>query len=330
MRKWLSCFIVFTSLFLSACSAEKAPVIALSCFSPTSEYEQLFLNDLTAEMKNNFSLFEKRAATKDEQLAQLELLVKQKPAALLVQLANTEDTTAIVEFAKSKQLPLILFGAQPNTDAMKQYEACWYIGYDPSYLGDLAGLIVADGYKNGLLQDQNKDHLLSYVILLPEESPFHTAIAKSALSAIEDTGLYTTGISVFSTGGNRKTACEALAALLANPGNLVEAVICTDDASALGAADALAATAKSAFVVSIGSAPDAAAAIAQGTLCGSVLTDPSVPAALLKQMALNAANKRFVLEGTQYHMNTNRTIFLPASNITAQNTEIALAAYTAK
>ena len=188
-------------------------------------------------------------------------IINDQAEVLLVSLPESSCAAAVIDLCRQTGVSVIFTGAQPDAEVMASYDKCWYIGMLCEQTGELLGKAVASRFLEGEIPDTNGDQLLQYAWFGGDESgndQLHhdyavlscadlgvfSDVVFSDLSACgEEAGLAMSqrllGVSQIpneSTSANNETL-EKTEGDAVYP--LPEAVLCSDAATARGAAPLL-------------------------------------------------------------------------------------------
>jgi methyl-galactoside transport system substrate-binding protein len=213
---------------------------------------------------------------------QIDSLFDTKLKAIAINPIDGFSLGPVIEKAKKNQVPIVFFGLEPSDEWMRSWDKLFFVGSRQTEAGTAQGEILSAYWKSGPAADRNKDGSLQYVSLtavpLGQDAG---AQAEAATKAMNAAGIRTVMLASESAAGGDSAARRKMASLLGKYGDKIEAVICDDDETALGAIDALKAAGfdkgkKRMPVVGAGEGelPEAvAAALASGSLLGTAHTD---------------------------------------------------------
>ena len=232
------------------------------------------------------------------QTQQLQTLLEQGCKGVIIDPVMVTAAPELVGLAKEKDVPLIFTGSQSPEEALRLWDKVCFVGADGEQPGLQQGNILAGTPDQG---DINGDGLLSYILIRDEgnftDTQLHIA---GVLTALTDAEVALTELKLCDAGGDREKAKQICAVLLAEYGKDIEAVICTNDAMALGAQEAIADGGRTVnedvYLVGLGGAEEAISAIAEGKLTGTVREDTQALTQqvcnLLNQLQTGAAEKQ--------------------------------------
>lgn len=101
-----------------------------------------------------------------EQVKQVESALTGGCAALAVELVDAASAQTIVDMAKEKNVPLVLFNCDVDDAVLSSYDKCVWIGADETTVGKVLGGKITDTYKDKKsvkALDRNEDGKLNYI-----------------------------------------------------------------------------------------------------------------------------------------------------------------------
>lgn len=245
---------------------------------------------------------------------------------------NPVDRTAagpIAEKAKAKNLPIVFLNREPEANVMKSYDKIWYVGAKAEQSGTMSGEIIADYFKANKSADKNGDGKIQYVMLQGE--PGHqdaTLRSKYSIDAIEAAGFKTEKLAADTAMWDKVKATDLMNAFITSKGiDKIEAVLANNDDMALGAIEALKAQGynkgdKSKYipVVGVDATAPALAAMADGSLLGTVLNDAENQGKATVNIAAAAAQGKTIDKSTAgYEVTDGKYVWIPYVKVTAEN-----------
>jgi len=258
---------------------------------------------------------------------QTEAFFDKNIGAIAINPVDTASLGKIIDKAKAKKVPIVFFGLEPSDESMRSWDKLFFVGTRRADEGAAQGEILASYWKANPAADRNKDGTLQYVALTAAPTGQDDgASADAAAKALNAAGIRTTLLGSEPAAGGIAAAQQKAAALLAKHGDKIEAFVCDDDETALGAVDALKAAGyfkgkKRMPVVgaSAGEISEAvAAAIASGGLLGTAETDSASQAKavfdLAYALAKGAASWRSGLKITDA-----KYVWVPCRKVTKDN-----------
>jgi len=210
---------------------------------------------------------------------QVDTFLTQGVTALALNLVDPSAVSVVIQKAKAKNIPVVLFNREPDPTDMAAWNQVYYVGAKAQQSGTYQGEMMAAYWKAHPAMDLNHDGVLDYVMLMGDPSntdaKYRTQYSIEALTAA---GVKSKVLAQDTAMWDRVTAQSKMAAFIAaNPGK-IEAVFANNDDMALGAIEALKAAGldkngKIIPVVGVDATPPGLDAMKQGTLIGTVLND---------------------------------------------------------
>lgn len=214
------------------------------------------------------------AATKGQQIPGTQVMA--------VNIVDVGNGSAVVEIAKKAQHPVIFFNREPLAQVLQSYEQAFYVGSDPTEAGHYQGEILASYLKAHPEVDLNQDGVINLVMIKGEAMHQDTqSRTQACLETLREQGVKYKILSSSSADWSYAMAAEEMDKAITNHGlKQIEAVICNNDAMALGAIAALqrfnlnqAQAERTIPVVGIDAIDAAKQAIAEGEMLGTVSND---------------------------------------------------------
>ena len=269
-----------------------------------------------------------------KQLEQIDTMISKGVKALAINLVDPKAATSVIEKAQKAKLPVVFFNKEPEASALKSYDKAWYVGTESKESGILQGeLIAAQWEKNKDKWDLNKDGKIQYVLLKGEPGhPDAEARTKYAIETIKAKGIQVEELNMDTAMWDGAKATEKMDAWLAKNNGKIEFVIANNDGMALGA---IASLEKAGYfkgdkfmpVVGVDAIPEALKMIKDGKMVGTVLNDAKNQGQATLDLAINAANGKDPLTGTQWKLDDKKAVRVPYIGITKDNISKAEEAY---
>lgn len=294
----LLCLLLLTQL-LAGCYF--SPPIAIFHGSSTSGLDQNALDALLEEAKLPYDAYF-AGADAALQLEQVMSAAEGRYRIFAVELAepgNTQAAEAILQAAGD--IPVVFFGNSLGYEGndialLDSYPSAGFIGPDPLEGGIIQGRMIGSYVLNNYgSMDLNGDGVITYALFRGEEENTESTIlaqrsveeadviltdaGRIALSYYDSQNHDRYQIAGTSAQTARQLMSDALAYWNTGSGNMIELVICTDDALVLGAVEALQ---DAGFnlphtctipVFGFGNAPDVQNLLSTGAVSGTVRTD---------------------------------------------------------
>lgn len=313
------------------------PYIGITIFDYTNTFVGYIRNGINFYMNEKYpSIKFMMVNGENVQATQTERIDTMISRGVNVLAVNPVDTSAgdtIVAKAKKAGIPIVFFNRMPTLEVLNSYDKCWYVGLDALYQGQLQGEMVADAWKKDSAKfDTNHDGVLQYVLLTG--TPGHsdaTDRANGFYAGIKASGIAAEQIATQPANWNTAKAVETMNSWIGKFGDKIEMVVCSNDAMALGAVEALKAngliTAKKAIpVIGVNALPETAELIKSGIMLGSILTSTYDTARAVIDICMNVVNGRAADANLEWKM-VNKIVKIPEKKITVENVGEAIAGY---
>lgn len=269
-----------------------------------------------------------------KQIEQCQTFIKKGVNGLIVFPCDTGGIINIIELAKDADIPVIFVDKKPEQSDLESYDKCFYVGLDASQSGAMQSELVISSYKANPDWDLNGDGILQYVLLRGDMGDID---AELRTAAIQD-GFEAANIAVdeldnqvaFWDTTKAKEVCDTW---IVKYGDKMEMVICNNDAMALGVVESLRSAGyftdnKYIPVFGVNAIPDILDFIEDGTVAGTVLSDPYSEAKATVDLLLNLNAGKEPLAETSWEFTTPHVIEIGNLPISAtQNLDIARETY---
>jgi len=318
-------------------SAKQDPYIGITIFDFTNTFVGYIRNGVNYYMNEKYpSLKFMMVNGENVQATQTERIDTMISRGVNILAVNPVDTSAcdtIVAKAKQANLPIVFFNRMPTKEVLNSYDKCWYVGLDALYQGQLEGEMVADAWKKDSAKfDTNRDGVLQYVLMTG--TPGHsdaTDRANGFYAGVKASGIAAQQIATQPANWNTAKAVETMTSWIGKFGDKIEMVVCSNDAMALGAVEALKAngliTAKKAIpVIGVNALPETSELIKSGVMLGSILTSTYDTARAVIDICMNVVNGRAPDANLEWKM-VNKIVKIPEKKITLENVHEAIAGY---
>ncbi len=243
-------FSVFASLLLNSCKTKKLDV---SLFIYNSS--DTFINSLQKELETSFKKNNYTYKTYDAEFSQIrqiedinEVIENQTSKVLLVNPVDRLSSSAIIEKARKKNMPVIFFNREPIFSDMengrKVNKNIYYVGTDPNLEGQLQAKmlekLLGDPDNLSPSYDKNGDGIIQIVMMKGEIGHQDTERRSIAvLDQLKKDGYKCEVLKSTYCNWSRKTAYQNFQEVANNYIDDIEAVISNNDDMALGAIDYL-------------------------------------------------------------------------------------------
>lgn len=264
---------------------------------------------------------------------QIDTMISKGVQALAINLVEPQAAAAVIEKAKSADLPVIFFNKEPSPEDINSYDKAWYVGTASAESGVMQGELLAEAWAANADWDKNADGILQYVLLKGEPGhPDAEARTNYVISTLEEKGIKVQELELQTGMWDSVKGKELMDAWIAKHGEAIEAVIANNDGMALGAIQSLQGNGyfdgtKFMPVVGVDAIPDALELIKTDIMVGSVLNDAKNQGAATLDLAINAALGKDVLEGTSWTLDDVKAVRVPYVKITKDNIATAEEAY---
>ncbi len=244
---------------------------------------------------------------------------------LLVNIVDIGAGQTVVDKIAKADVPVIFFNREPKTEELKSYDKARFVGTNAKDAGILQGQILTNIWKNKKdTIDLNGDGKLQYVMLKGEpDNPEAVARTDYSVSTLKDNGIEVEELELLVCNWQQDLAQTGMEAWLSKYGNKIEAVIANNDGMALGAIAALQNQGynnggdKYMHVVGVDATEAAQDYINQGYMSGTVLQDAPAMAKALYECAMNMANGKDAVDGTNYkYDDTGIAVRIPYAEFT--------------
>lgn len=238
---------------------------------------------------------------------QVDLALQKDIDVLLVNMVDIGAASTIVSKAKAAGVPVIFFNREPDTGVIKSYDKARFVGTNAKDAGIIQGEIIAEQWETNKY-DKNGDGVMQYVMFKGEpDNPEAVARTEYSIKTVKDKGINVEELELQVANWDTEQANRAMEAWITKYGDKIEFVVANNDGMAQGAIAALQAAGynkgdENKFIPVVGvDATDAARElISKKYMTGTVLQDGEAMAEALITLALNAAEDRDFLEGSDY------------------------------
>ncbi|MBW7573051.1 galactose ABC transporter substrate-binding protein [Caproiciproducens faecalis] len=260
---------------------------------------------------------------------QVDTFITKGVTALAINAVDRTAAAPLVEKAKAASLPVVFLNREPEADVMKSYDKVWYVGAKAEQSGTMSGEIIADYFKANKTADKNGDGKVQYVMLQGE--PGHqdaTLRTQYSVQAIKDAGFEPVKLAADTAMWDKVKATDLMNTFISSQGlDKIEAVLANNDDMALGAIEALKAQGynkgdktKYIPVVGVDATAPALAAMADGSLLGTVLNDGENQGKATVNIAVAAAQgKEITKDSVGYEITDGKYVWIPYVKVTAEN-----------
>ena len=296
------------------------------------DFSDVYISSVRNSMEEQFNAMGIKPSNYDgagnqaQQTDQINTAISNGANLLIVNIVETSSPDAAqnaVEAAKTAGIPIIFFNREVSDDVVKSYDKCAFVGTDAPEAGHMQGKLVGEYLlANYDAVDLNGDGSISYVMFKGQEgnaeanarTKYSVGDANRVLSAAGKPTLsfYDPNNSarylVDQTGAwSEKQGQDYMQTILTRyceaEGDMVELVIANNDAMALGAVTALQAAGyndgrgKTIPVFGVDATDAAKAAIADGSMTGTIKQDAEGMAEAVATIARNLMEGKATFEG---------------------------------
>ena len=317
MKKITLAFILILSVILTGCGGKNMAEdpaaggeekIGVLIYKYDDTYISTVRQALEAKAKGKATLFlNDGKGDQGTQNDQVDLLLQKDVDVLLVNMVDIGAASTVVNKAKAAGVPVIFFNREPDTNVIKSYDKARFVGTNAKDAGVIQGEIIVDLWKTGKY-DKNGDGKMQYVMFKGEpDNPEAVARTEYSVKTIKENGIEVQELGLQVANWDTEQANRAMEAWITKFGDKIEMVISNNDGMAQGAIAALQAAGfnkgdENKFIPVVGvDATDAARElISKKYMSGTVLQDGDAMAQALITLAMNAAEDRDFIEGSNY------------------------------
>lgn len=216
---------------------------------------------------------------------------------ICVNMVDRTMAAAIIDKAKSAEIPLVFFNREPVEEDMFRWDQIYYVGADAKESGILQGEIVAEIYHKGIEEiDKNGDGMIQYVILEGESGHQDSLIRTEwSVQTLKNAGIKVEKLVGGIANWDRNQGRGLVKKWIVEYEDQIELIISNNDDMALGALDILEEMGiKNVAIVGIDSIPQAVEAIKQGKMLGTVVNDNQIQAKSIFDIAYALAKNQEV------------------------------------
>lgn len=275
----------------------------LELYIPDPKIGIEFTNEILAYLRTlaphyGFELREGYVSAGDQRAELEQLFAAPERDQICPMLLSVRDVVAAqvaVERARKAQVPVIFIVLDPGKSVLDSYTGAWHVGTNRRLAGAIEAEIIKDFLDTHSTWDRNGNGVLDYVLLRGEtevgESALRSRVFKNTLTRL---GIKAHILADRICDLNEELAAQQLEQYLGEAGTAeVEAVICNNDAQALGAVATLQ---QHGFnnpqqpgsftipVVGVDGTSRALECIASGSMLGTALQDPQQYAQVALQL----------------------------------------------
>ena len=243
---------------------------------------------------------------------QMDILVEKDLDAVLINCVDTGSAQGLADKAKEAGIPAIFFNREPAKEIMESCDGL-FVGTTASEAGVMQGDLLADMWEAHPEYDLNGDGVCQYLVFKGEPgNPEAEARTSYSVSQAEERGMKMENVQGEPVVANWATdqAQNSMEAILAAHEGEIEAVFCNNDDMALGVISALNAVGYNTDaeaenwipVIGVDATDAGVEAINSGKMAATVKQDGDAMGKALITVAINAANGKDFVEGTEYEI----------------------------
>lgn len=211
----------------------------------------------------------------DTENQKIDIFIKRKVNALVVNLVDKNSAGVIIEKAKKADIPVIFFNNQPSPQDLEKWDKAYYVGAKGEQSGIMQGQILVNYFKNYPAKDGTIDCVMLQGPLEHQDARLRS---QYSIQAMKDAGLKVNLLAQEIAMWNREQGQKKMDSFLAAYGDRIDCVLANNDDMALGAIDALKGkgyfkNSKYLPVVGVDATSSALHAAKNGYLLGTVLND---------------------------------------------------------
>ena len=260
---------------------------------------------------------------------QMDILVEKDLDAVLINCVDTGSAQGLADKAKDAGIPAIFFNREPAKEIMESCEGL-FVGTTASEAGVMQGDLLADMWEAHPEYDLNGDGVCQYLVFKGEPgNPEAEARTTYSVSQAEERGMKMENVQGEPVVANWATdqAQNSMEAILAAHEGEIEAVFCNNDDMALGVISALNAVGYNTDaeaenwipVIGVDATDAGVEAINSGKMAATVKQDGDAMGKALIAVAINAANGKDFVEGTDYEIAEDGvSVRIPYSRVEAE------------
>jgi methyl-galactoside transport system substrate-binding protein len=282
MKKFIIALVAIALVFsfIGCAGKPSKPKIGVAIYKFDDTFMSYVRNQIESAAKGKIELsVQDSQYDQPKQNDQVDQFITQGATGLAINLVDPSAVSVVIDKAKKKKLPIVLFNREPVASDMAAYDKAYYVGAKAQESGTMEGEIIVDYWKATPAADLNKDGKLQYVMLIGDPSNTDAKFrTEYSIKAVEAAGIQVEKLAEDTAMWDRPKAQEKMAAWLTAYKGKIEVVFANNDDMALGAIEALKAAGyfkggKYMPVVGVDATPPALDALEQGTLLGTVLND---------------------------------------------------------
>lgn len=295
---------------VSSEAAAKKPSIGLLIYKYEDTYISTVRDALQTELSGKAEVtMQDGMGDQATQNGQLDAMLQSGVDVLCVNMVDAKTADVVVGKAKAAGIPTVFFNREPDAAVIGEYDKACFVGTNAADAGKMQGDLIKQIFASSPERDLNGDGKVQYVMLQGEpDNPEARDRTEWSIRQAESGGVTMKQVGrTYVCNWDAEQAQRAMEGVLAEGEGQVELVIANNDEMALGAIAALSALGyntgegdKFIPVIGVDATDKAKAAIEKGTLSATVVQDAAGMAKAVAALALNAAEGRDFLDGTEY------------------------------
>lgn len=320
------------------------PILGAGIYSSTDNFNSYIAKAITGASDGVFQVnVDDGQMDQATQLNQIDTALAKGAVAVCVSVVDITAAPAIIQKCQDAgNVPIIFFNKEiTDKEVVSSYDNLYQVtSTGGDYGAAIQGQMIVDYWNAHPEMDKNGDGKLQMINVMGD--PGHTASQPRAdyvESTITDAGI---GIEVLErdTGmWDTAKAKEKMDAWVSKYGDEIEAVVCANDAMALGVLQSVEAAGFNLEgadseqyipIIGIDALPEMLEKIESGEVIGSVLQDASTQGKVIVAIADNVSQGKDPLDGLDFELDTDgsKAVRVPYAAITAENVDVAAANYT--
>lgn len=315
-------------------AGEDKPVIGVLIFDYTNAYVSYIRASIEQASEGKAEvLFVDGQNDQAKQAEQVDTMLQKGVDALCINVVQVEAAGLMIEKCKDAGIPVVFFNRSPSEAEIMGYEKCYYVGVDPKVPGVMQAEMVMDFYESHPEIDKNGDGALQYVIL--EGTPGHPDAktrTESVINTFKEAGFAVELLDKQPGDFQTPKAKDVMDAWIGKYGDGIELVVSNNDAMLLGAVESLKGAGYlngklDVACVGINALPETLPYIDEGTVMGSIMSNPAAEGRAIFQIAYNCTTGADPFKDVEGEVGTFKDVRIPFKPVDASNTNDARDAY---
>lgn len=239
----------------------------------------------------------------DIQNTLIDTFILEKIDALAINFVDGSDISSIILKAKNNNIPIVFFkGNFIEKDLLSAWGKAYYLDTRQGEIGTKQGEIIVEYWNNNLtIMDRNNDGILQYIMLKGSPGTDTQERTQNSIKAIENAEINVECLSDIEANFDRTEAYNKIKEYCNTvEGKKVEAILCNNDAMALGSIEALSELPYFSDIyipiVGVDAINEAIEAIEDGLMLGTILQDAEKEGEVLFDICYTLAMKKNITE----------------------------------